>query len=74
MNGVSSNPMGTEVKQSTLSMMLYEFFCVSVQTSDGKTFSWGRESIKAIKQMIKNGYLQNERYVSSVVMLTEVFK
>lgn len=50
-----SNPMGTEVKQSTPDMMLYEFFCMSVQTSDGKTFSWGGRSIKAIKQMIKKG-------------------
>lgn len=60
MNGVSPNPEGTEVKQSAHSVMLYEFLCVSVQTSDGKTFSWGGGGIKAIKQMIKNGYLQNE--------------
>lgn len=66
--------MGTEVKQSIHSVMLYEFLCVSEQTSDGKTFSWGGASIKALKQMIKNGYLQNERDVSFAVMLTEVFK
>lgn len=66
--------MGTEVKQSTHSVMLYEFFCVTVQTCDGKTFSGGGGRIKAIKQMIKNGYLQNERGVSFAVTLTEVFK